>query len=1013
MEVRRRNFAAYESQLTISSVTPSSSNPDLDTTYYIIDNPRAILKLWDWVLFFLIVLLCIVAVPLRSTSCGPFINNAGSENTSFQEPLARNHLQYVTRLGPRTSGSINNEIHARKYLWSQLQKVQQLARLSGLEVDIDEQIARSASFQTHVHVTSYANIPNLLLRLHDPRINRSSPVRAVLVNCHYDSAPQSPGASDAFVGCANSLEVARVLAHGGYELLNDVIFLLNSAEENILPASHAFVTQHPWAKDVAVFINLEGAGAGGKLMVFQSGPGPASSALIKLYSKTARHPAGSVVAEEIFRFGFIPSDTDFRIFRDYGFIPGLDFAYIGNGYAYHTRYDTEDRISPSCLYLAGDNLLKLVSTMAADPEVTKIGRLELSTKSKVEKKTLYSPEGGMSSIHDVSEDRKRITVTQYVYTDILGLFMLRYSWDIGRFIHWGILIAIAVWLFRSQIAAGGSNSGLLLATIIQSMFLITGLIFSFIIGSFFHIYGCRMSWYTNKSNLFGLYILPLLSYFLTFHTDLFRIPTGTLWKIRPLRYLLDRSGWLDETVIISRLVENDFFKATILVDNALILIALWFDSPASFIPMFWCISTILLRFIYYKIFGFNCRFASGRLLFILLPPLIIFQISSVNTLFEVFIPIMGRAGHDARPDVIIAGLVAISAIPILMFCADSIQLTSASATRVLRRMILNGCITFIILIHTSILGFPYTVVPETQRNLMLPSQQRVAVFHTNRWLRGSAYDYSVTQEDSGIFMIPLDVNRFRYYHHPPSQAPNPIMLNVRKFFTSKPPEPFYFPEIEQTEPFPFQHSLPYCGVSSIYPLLNAFDTIYYLPAPKHDAPSTGFTILKRHDEIDPDGNKLVNLTLSIHSSSPLTQLYLRTAPEYVNLIRWSFVPEQSYPHPVPIPRTSLHQGNSEEPKSAHYYINHIDPSPITSSTGLWAQPWVFWLQFSFPKVSSEPDVHDINLGVGIAVVNQYVDENVTYAVSEPLRAILRRLPEWSVASYWLSSYNYTRLLLFN
>lgn len=1013
MEVRRRNFTAYESQLTISSITPSSSNPELDATYYVIDNPRSIFKLWDWVLVFLSVLMFVVAVPLQSTSCGPFINNTDSENASFQEPLARNHLRYVTRLGPRTSGSINNEIRTRKYLWSQLQKIQQLAHFSGLEAHIDEQISHAASFQTHVHVTSYANIPNLLLRLHNPQVNRSSPARAILINCHYDTAPQSPGASDAFAGCANSLEVARVLANGKYLLHNDVIFLLNSAEENILPASHAFITQHPWAKEVAVFINLEGAGAGGKLMVFQSGPGPASSALIKLYSKTARYPSGSVVGEEIFRFGFIPSDTDFRVFRDYGLISGLDFAYIGNGYAYHTCHDTEDRISPSCLYLAGDNLLKLVRTMAADPEVGKIDRLDGPTKSKVEKEVLYSREGGMSTIHDGSEVRKYSNVARYVYMDVLGLFMLRYPWDIGRFIHWGIFIVIALWLARSQTAAGGTNSGLFLATIIQSTFLITGHIFSFIVGSFFHVYGCRMSWYTNKCNLFGLYILPLLSYFLTFHTDMFRIPTGSLWKIRSIRYLLDHSEWLDETVIISRLVENDFFKATILVLNALTLFALWFDSPASYIPIFWCVSTILLRFMYYRIFGFNCRFTSARLLFLLLPPLIIFQISSVNTLFEVFIPIMGRAGHEAKPDVVIAGLVAVSAIPVLLFCADSIQLTNASATRVLRRMTLNGCITFIILIHTSILGFPYTVMPESQRNLMLPSQQRVAVFHANRWFRESAYDSSVTKEDSGIFVLPLDANRFRYYHHPPSQAPNPVMLNVRKFFSSKPPELFYFPEIEQMEPFPFQHSIPYCGVPSLHPLLNAFDTIYYLPTSKHSAPSTGFTIIERHDEVSPEGNKLVNLTLSIHSSSPLTQLYLRTAPEYVRLIRWSFVPEKIHPHPVPIPRTSLHQADSAEPKSAHYYINHIDPSPVTSSTGLWAQPWVFWLQFSFSKASSEPDVHDVNLGVGIAVVNQYLDENVTYAVSEQLRAILRRLPEWSVASYWLSSYNYTRLLLLN
>ena len=64
---------------------------------------------------------------------------------------------------------------------------------------------------------------------------------------------RGPGASDDGVSCAIMLEVIRVLMTSSTVVLNhDLIFLFNGAEEAILAASHAFITQHRWANNIKV-----------------------------------------------------------------------------------------------------------------------------------------------------------------------------------------------------------------------------------------------------------------------------------------------------------------------------------------------------------------------------------------------------------------------------------------------------------------------------------------------------------------------------------------------------------------------------------------------------------------------------------------------------------------------------------------------------------------------------------------------------------------------------------------
>ena len=299
---------------------------------------------------------------------------------------ARLLLNKLCDLGPKPIGSYANEVIVPEILMSNLKSIQkQMTNNMHLELDIQMS-------------DRYATVNNIVARL----FQNESMSEALLINSHFDSSRVGPGASDDSINVVIMLEVLRSLAaDNNLRLKYDIIFLFNDGEETFLNkiygnksllGSRDFSKNHKWKDDVIAFVNLEAVGSGGKEGIYQS----SSNDLMESYIKTARYPLANVMAQEVYRSGIIPSKTDFIVFHENLKVGGLDFAYFENGYVYHTKFDTADRIPDGSIMQGGDNILRL-------------------TKDFVSKRM------------DGSATKQNYT--EFVYFDVLGLFMISYPWN--------------------------------------------------------------------------------------------------------------------------------------------------------------------------------------------------------------------------------------------------------------------------------------------------------------------------------------------------------------------------------------------------------------------------------------------------------------------------------------------------------------------------------------------------------------------------------------------------------
>jgi len=265
----------------------------------------------------------------------PKAQPADAPATAFSAARA---MQYVRKIAQKPH-AMGTAAHAnvRRYLVGQMQQL-------GLHPQVQEtNVVNNAGAVSYV-----GHVYNIIGRLKGSANNE----QAILLIAHYDSQPNALGAGDDGTGVAALLETARALQQGE-PLQHDVIFLLTDGEEYGLYGAKGFL-KHPWAKQVALVLNLEARGNSGSSMTFEMNP--QNGWIARQFVQVAPYPFVSSLAYEI--YSRMPNNTDFTIFKEAGY-SGLNSAFIDGFVHYHKLTDSPRNLNQNSLQQHGSNLLAL------------------------------------------------------------------------------------------------------------------------------------------------------------------------------------------------------------------------------------------------------------------------------------------------------------------------------------------------------------------------------------------------------------------------------------------------------------------------------------------------------------------------------------------------------------------------------------------------------------------------------------------------------------------------------
>ena len=221
------------------------------------------------------------------------------------------------------------------------------------------------------------------------------------------------------------LQMLSYFTSSGRQPRNGIVLLFNNAEEDGLYGARAFL-RSPLLNFCHTFVNLEGAGAGGRAILFRT----TDLEIAEVYGESP-HPFGSVVAANAFERGVIKSATDYEVFVESFGMRGMDIAF----YAPRARYHTEE---DDARHSSVESIWHILSAALASTE-----KLAETTGT-----IFYGPRNDGSSESKIQNGKQTDGVWFDLFGSVWAAFSLKglFAWSLTLLVATPLIVAVVIFI---------------------------------------------------------------------------------------------------------------------------------------------------------------------------------------------------------------------------------------------------------------------------------------------------------------------------------------------------------------------------------------------------------------------------------------------------------------------------------------------------------------------------------------------------------------------------------------